>query len=1136
MTSPARKATSAVDPNDIQRKASDPTLSAWVNASAGSGKTSVLTKRVMRLLLSGVSPQKILCLTYTRAGAAEMESRIMETLKKWAVCDNKELDDDLDKLQKKPPEKNQQIEARRLFAKVLSCPGGLRIRTIHSFCQEILSRFPIEAGLPPYFALIEDQELEVLKNEILDDLLREAADNPEKELAKALSVLVAAQGETGFAKMLKEVTRERGKLAKALDKAGGLDKLVARTRDLLQLEPDDTPDNIRKDVMKRAPEAELRKLAAWVTEETSYKEEKQRLMEVLSSPTNKRADIFDTYRLLFLTTKNEQRKAIASKEVRKAHPEIDDLCSKETARLLSALERLEAAELAETTESVLIFGHAFAERLTERKASRAALDYDDLILFTENLLRRSGMSLWVLYKLDNGLDHILLDEAQDTSVVQGEILKLLTGEFFAGEGSQENKNRTLFVVGDEKQSIFSFQNADVETFFSLHDYFSRHLEDAGKPLETISLNTSFRSAQAVLTAVDAVFEKEAARDGVSLAPVKHTAHPNDDGSDKCGRIEVWPLLRKEEKEKNKDTAWLLPTTREEDKDLQADLAQQIAQKIKGWLDRREILPGENRPIAAGDIMILLRRRGRFADLMVRALKTASVPVTGVDRMELVKQLPVMDLLALVRFVLLPEDDLNLASLLRSPLIGLSEEQLMTLAVGRKSSLWNSLKASSFCAAARDYLLAKLNEADFSTPFNFLARTLNAPCPANATSGLKALWTRLGDEALDPIEELLNKAQTFGKNHAPSLQNFLHWLTQSDMEIKRELDRNEEQVRIMTVHASKGLEAPIVFLPDTTAIPTDVPKFQWGNNDTPLFLAHAPKFGQARNIWQAAKDKQMKEYRRLLYVAMTRASRQLYICGWQSGRKEDAIEQSWYGLVEPALRPLHQSHLPTDKDGVTPEIVFADTVIPKLPPKHEKTPSAQKQPLPNWALVRVKEETDAVSSAPSYGADTNTATPDTAFARGRIIHRLLQTLPDIAPEKRGNAVDRFLSHPRHELTKNQRDDIAAEVHRLLNDETFAALFAPDSLAEAPLAGRIEGVNVFRQVDRLCLKDNEVWIVDYKTNRPPPESEEDVPAAYRRQLEEYRILLSGIYADKKVRCFLLWTFAPKLMEIAIKNNQQ
>ena len=1119
---------SAPDPNADQRAASNPAHSVWVNASAGSGKTTVLTSRVMRLLLDGVRPEKILCLTYTRAGAAEMANRVTRELSKWATCDDAALSAALDQLQNKAPTDRQRREARRLFARVLSCPGGLRIRTIHSFCQEILSRFPLEAGLPPHFSLIDEQEMEALSGEAMDALLREAGNEPEGEMAQAVDILVAAQGEHGFAKMLQEIMRARGKLAETAGR-----KTPQDIRNLLQLEHDDSAEKFRRAAMENLPEEKLRAMAAWLVEGSSlYNKRGLRLAALLEKVPAERYASFDDYLGLFLTQKNEpfSEKSVASKEIRKQHPEIDVIAAHEATRLMLFLERIEAAEIAQVTESVLFFGKRFTENLAARKASRDLLDYDDLILFTESLLRRRGIAPWILYKLDNGIDHILVDEAQDTSAAQWSIVQALTSEFFAGLGAQESKTRTLFVVGDEKQSIFSFQNADPEGFLSLRAFFDRRLTEAGKRLEKIGLHTSFRSAPAILRGVDAVFAQEGARQGVSPEPVQHSAWRNKDGSEKIGRIEVWPLFKPVSVAAEEDGIWPMPTGYEEEHDPEAELARQIALKIKNWLAQEEAVPGTERPIAPGDVMILLRRRGRFADLMVRALKTNGVPVTGVDRMRLINQLSVMDLLAMLRFVLLPADDLNLATVLRGPLLGLSEEELMQLAIGREGTLWDSLQTSPAFRTARDYLKARLDEADLSAPFAFLAHLLTAPCPANPVSGRKALWTRLGDEALDPIDELLNAAQVFGRARAPSLQNFLHWLTQSDAEIKRELDHGGGQVRIMTVHASKGLEAPIVFLPDSVAMPraADIPKLQWSAEGVPLFLARQPKWGAARPIWQRARDKQLEEYRRLFYVALTRAEKRLYICGWQGGKNEGDASGSWYGLAAAALGPLHQDFLPLDAAGPVPEIVIGD--VPLAPKEAAKAKSAPevKTPLPAWARQPVAAGLAAPLPPPS-STDVAAATPDAAFTRGRIIHRLLQSLPDIAVEKRPDAIARFLAHPRHALTSAQRAAIAEEVGQLIGREEFSVLFGADSLAEAPVTGMIDGVPVFRQIDRLCLRGDEVWIVDYKTNRPPPVDAADIPPSYRRQLDEYRVLMQATYPGKHVRCFLLWTYAPRLMEI-------
>lgn len=1128
--------TGPATPLENQRAASDPLASVWVNASAGSGKTTVLTARVTRLLLAGTPPEKILCLTYTRAGAAEMTNRITEKFSGWVSCDDDTLNADLKKLQDMEPTDQQRRDARRLFARVLACPGGLRIRTIHSFCQEILSRFPIEAGLPPHFGLIEGQDLDELKNDQVDALLREAAQHPDSDTAQALSVLIADQGEYGFERMLQGVLRESGRIEE--EPAA----LMARLRRALDLAPDDNADRFRLQAMRQIPTEALRQMAGWLLHDSPTQQKRGRLLnELLDLAPEQRALRFKNYYRLFLKEDLQPfaDKSVANKKIRDAHPAIVEIAGREAQRLRSTLERIEAVEIATLTASMLIVGDDLAKRVAAAKAARAVLDYDDLILRTEQLLTRSGISAWILYKLDNGIDHILVDEAQDTSRSQWRIVQALTEEFYAGRGVGEDRDRTLFVVGDEKQSIFSFQNADPDGFLFLRQFFEQRLADAGKKLARVPLHISFRSAPAILKAVDAVFEPDPVRDGVSQEPVRHAAHPNPDGSLKCGRVEVWPLCRSAKEEEDGDGTWIMPVEHEDEHDPQVELAQQIAQKIKGWLIRKEYLPGSRTPIRAGDVMILLRRRGRFADLMVRALKSHGVPVTGIDRMHLISQLPVMDLLALIRFVLLPEDDLNLAALLRSPLLGLSEEGLMNLAMGRRENLWACLKKSPAFESIASYLSARLNEADFSSPFDFLARTLSLPCPANCLSGRQALWARLGEESLDPMEELLNAAQSFGHSHPPSLQNFLHWLTKADSEIKRELDRGDPngqgQVRIMTVHASKGLEAPIVFLPDTASVPrsADLPKFQWmdvgeDSKPTPLFLSRAPDFGVAERIWRKARDKQMQEYRRLLYVALTRAASHLYICGWQS--KKDA-EGNWYDLVSSALRPLHQPE--ANQSHSIAEIVLADPVLNVAAAEIATQITPPDQALPEWAFRPVPPPINAQpprsALALSSNDETSAASPDAAFARGRIIHRLLQSLPDIDLSQRVAATQRFLAQPRHRLNDAQRSEIAQEVHALLQNQNFAALFARDGRAEVGLTGTLDGVTAFRQIDRLCLRDNEVWIVDYKTNRPPPTDPRDIPDAYRLQLNEYRTLLRGIYPDRPVRCFLLWTYAPRLMEI-------
>lgn len=1121
------------DPTAQQRAASDPLSSVWVNASAGSGKTTILTNRVTRLLLSGVKPEKILCLTFTRAAAAEMAIRINEKLSHWAVCSDNELSANLGDLQGRTPTVKEMTQARRLFAEAIACPGGMRIRTLHAFGQEVLRRFPVESGLAPHFTVIEENDARTMQEDCLDDLLRDAATDSESALAQGIVCLINRLGEQAFRSAARNVLREKMRLDQALAHHGSLRMLTQHLHAKLNLEPDDTEQSIINSAFGASvfDENKMRETAKKLLQgKTTAQKRGATILEWLEYEPRKRTAHFKDYVGCFLKADGHTYKDYADKDLRARHPDLETILLREATRLQSLNERLDAVDIASTTTAILLFSQALIARYSARKKAQAALDYDDLVHETLKLLKRPGIAPWVLHKLDDGLDHLLVDEAQDTSRAQWEVVEVLAEEFFAGKTARDD-NRTLFVVGDEKQSIYSFQNADPEAFAAMRVFFENKIRKAEKKWQEIPLCVSFRSAPVVLRAVDAIFSHDLAANGVSADIIRHEAFKRDQ---LFGRVELWPLIPKSESKKD-ETRWELPIGYEDEHDPQAVLATQIANIIQGWLINNEVLPGTDQPIRPGDIMILLRRRGRFASLMVRALKQNDIPVTGVDRMRLMEQLPVMDLLALAQFTLLPEDDLNLATILRGPLINISENDLMNLAARRgEKSLWQNLKSSYAHQETHDYLSGWLNGADFMSPFAMLSKILNQPCPASSISGRHAIWSRLGLDALDPIEELLNAAQNFSRRQAPSLQHFLHWLTSSNSEIKRALDSGEKvgagQVRIMTVHASKGLEAPIVFLPDTANVPrvNDVPNFLWDESGLlPFYLASKPKAGAARNIWDRARTKQMQEYRRLLYVALTRASHRLYIGGWELSRNEADSDASWYNLAKNGLKESE-----THAQNTNGAIVWED---PPLASANGNTPVKLSQAniilLPEWARTKTAvEEASPPSVAPSrLGMENSTATPDAAFTRGRIIHRLLQSLPDIQDDKRTETAKRFLSHPHHHLDHSRQDEILDEVLRLLQNENFAPLFGPNSRAEVPLAGKVNGKNFSGQVDRMVVLDREIWIVDYKTNRPPPSDASGIPDDYRQQMEAYRAIMGPIYPTHKIRCFLLWTYAPVVMEL-------
>ena len=760
----------------------------------------------------------------------------------------------------------------------------------------------------------------------------------------------------------------------------------------------------------------------------------------------------------------------------------------------------------------------------------------------------------MLYKLDGGIDHVLVDEAQDTNPDQWEVIRRLTEEFFSGEGSATDRERTIFAVGDTKQSIFGFQRADPRKLAEMRDWFQDKSREARKGFEPVDLTVSFRSTPAVLDAVDWVFEQPEAAKGVAEpGDVIHRPSRSNDP----GKVELWPLVAATAAEVDVTD---LAAPRSSGGTPHERLARLIAVHAKSLIGKeRRARSGEKGGalLHAGDFMVLVRRRNAFVNALVRALKREQIEVAGVDRLNLGEELAIQDLLAMARFVLLPQDDLNLACLLKSPLIGFNEEQLFTLAWKRSGTLWRALRerrSEAVFAEAYKRLSAWLGRADLTTPFDFFAQALGPE------QGRKQLLERLGHEASDPIDELLARALQYQRLEAGSLQGFLRWFEAGGGEIKRDLDANRRQeVRILTVHASKGLQAPIVYLPDTTRVPQAGERLLPSDDgETRLWLPRTDDANEAARAWRTeAKDRALEEQNRLLYVAMTRAEDRLYVGGWIGSKKQDA--GCWYdriamGLaasVEAAGTRAHaiartfdftpelgtegwagdgfvlinegEVVVPAQQELALPETVPPAAWINKPAPNEPDppTPLAPSQPLPDEAASEPR------AFSPLDAGDAN------RWKRGRLLHELLRHLPGVPAGARAETAQRFLSLPAHGLTGDEIAQWTAEALAVTEAPGHAALFAPASRAEIPLIGTVRTprgtFTVSGQIDRLAVSESEVLIVDYKTNRPPPADATGVPLAYRRQLALYRALLAEIYPGRPIRAFLLWTSAPRLMEL-------
>jgi ATP-dependent helicase/nuclease subunit A len=1114
-----------------QTEASDPHVSAWVAANAGSGKTHVLAQRVIRLLLEGVEPGRILCITFTKAAAANMANRVFDTLRKWTLLDDAALDEAMREIGVERVDAARRARARRLFALALETPGGLKVQTIHAFCTHLLHLFPFEAGVAARFTVLDEAQETQLLDQLILNVLLEAAAQPEGPLGRALSNAIVAAADVTFRDLINEAIRRRDHVSAWIDSAGSAEAAAAQLSRALGVDPADTRDRVEADFFDESFVAapEWPAVAAALNEGTAAdKDQSQRFRSLATLADSER---LDGYLEIFCTAELKPRKNIITKGLQAKEPALFERLMAEQERVCRLVARRRAIAARDRTAALVTIAHAVIARYRTEKDRRGLLDYDDLIDKTLTLLS-SGAAGWVHYKLDRGIDHLLIDEAQDTSPKQWEIIKALVGEFTAGLGARGETSRTIFAVGDEKQSIFSFQGAAPQKFAEMRRHFQAAHENAELRFAYKEFKHSFRSGPNVLGAVDIVFSRVEAYAGLTADRVA-TVHESLPQAEP-GLVEIWPLIRPDEKREIE--GWDAPFDEVTETSPPVRLARRIAANVKLWRQQGR---------RAGDVLVLVRRRGALFEAIIRALKNAGIPVAGADRLVLTEHIAIMDLMALADALLLPEDDLALATVLKSPLFGFDDAVLFELAWNRKGPLRATLRAKAgsdlmlAAAAARLDRLAEAAQRD--TPFAFYARLLGAE------HGRKQILARLGHEAADALDEFLNLALDYERNETPSLQGFVAWLRAAKSEVKRDMEIARDEVRVMTVHGAKGLEAPVVILAETTTPPQGwhPPRLlalpaQGAPPGTPDRLIWAgpavADVGPMKEAREAARGAAQDEYRRLLYVAMTRAIDRLIVCGVEGERKKP--EGCWYDLVVDALKPGAVEEPADDGDGAvlryrkTPDLLVVSSA--------DQQPAVQQTAMPGWLTSNVRADAaqpsplspsraaaDFVAPSAAAGAERQAA-----LARGVMVHRLMQSLPDVPLERRPEAIRRYLAR-RKQLGEAERDAVAKQVAAVLADARFAPLFAPGSRAEVPIVGRVGQRAVSGVVDRLVVTGDAVLIADYKTNRPAPRKLDDVPPAYLAQLALYRAVLGMLYPDRPVRAVLLWTDLPELMEIPAKT---
>ncbi|MDR2794653.1 MAG: UvrD-helicase domain-containing protein [Holosporaceae bacterium] len=1048
----------------------DITASLWISASAGTGKTKSLIDRLLALLLNGVAPHKILCLTYTRAAAAEMLGRLGKYLYDLHHMPDNRLKNELENMG------FSEIFfpiAKSLHEKSLNSSEWVQIKTIHSFCLDIIEKFPIETGLLPGVKLCDDHQRQQMLSEVRATVLRDKKNHPLLELLSDYTNNVFGVIEQNIA----SITKQNWKM-------GNFPKLYA---DFFEVPPEDLTLNFREldiSLLNKIFSDQYAKIFGELAEilSTGKSTDIAKAENFKKSAKNSTTDFLDAIFTQELTVRDK----LCTQDIAKRHPDFPHRLQKIVQQAQEFLEEKKKRVSAKVNAIFFSIAEQVIDGFKSRKQQNHYIDFDDVIAITANLLHNME---WVLYKTDGGVDHVLIDEAQDTSPAQWEIIKIITDEFFRNYGS----SKTVFVVGDEKQSIYSFQGADFKLFQQMHEYFKKRSESNGQKFFDVVLKKSYRSTGNILSFVDDVF-------CAHFPNVEHeSARSADDGL-----VEVIDLFENDQLEEEK--TWKIIKSSDQPMTADKKLSMHVARLINDAIAKGVWVPSRGRSAKAADFLILFRRRDRkIMKSLSDALKEFNIPVTGIDKVLLKEELIVEDLVTLAEFAIFPWDDLACARVMKSPIVGMTEEDLQEACIRRGNAhLWDYLlKNDIFCDK---YLLPQLQKhldnAFRLSVGDFFMTAL--------TDTLRERFiARLGSKCLEVLYEFLNVVAEYESKNTASLQSFLEWFMCFEKEIKRESFGNENAVKLMTAHSSKGLQAPFVLLADCHFSKTKSDGILKTNDG--LLLWDFPKdmdgkILRAKRVEQLRQEQSLldvDESKRLLYVALTRAEDFLYILGQKDAGNKKLSDACWYSIVTASVDKKFTSRARHDHGlRVFGEYVFAPTAYA------DPAPPSNVISIPFWFFEKLKE--------PSV-IPTKIEEKSIEIIYGDCVHLLLSEAHKYSPVVFETFSDHLLS--KFELANDLKNNAKAEVQRLLAMSEYDFIFNKSSLTEVPFFhdGQ-EG-----RIDKIAFPEpNEIWIIDFKTGS----LKKEIPTNYRKQLLFYKNAVGTMYPNKNIKTAILWTSTAKL----------
>lgn len=1139
----------------LQQNASNPQNCVFVCASAGSGKTKILTDRVLRLLLNGISPNKILCLTFTKVAAFEMQHRIHKELSNWSILKEEELQQKIFNLTGINYAKTQILQARTLFNIILDDFEGIKINTIHSFCQNLMTKFPIESDIKPNFQIIDSQTEYNLLLEAKNKLLEAAL--TDKILAQKIELISANLNEQSFLEIIFELINKRTDLEITKDNFVNLENLnqfIFKILNIEDLNPDlveELTKNPQKDPDFKQSDLENLANLAKNNEKSKDPQKGELILNYIKNPNN---EAFNDYLSVFLTKKDEPQKRVLTKKTLDSLENSSEIIKKEQNRLLDLIEKLNSFHIANLTTNLLEIADEMLSIYANLKGKNNYLDYNDLITKTSKLLTNTANSDWIKYKLDGAIEHILVDESQDTNNNQWKIIKAISEDFFANQ-NEESEKKTIFVVGDDKQSIFNFQGAQPKIFGEALKYYQNQLQLINDNIHNISLNNSFRSLKNILKLVDDSFKDPQYKKAISPINLVNHSPIRTKGS---GKVELWPIINinNDKKAQKDDFSWKLSFDPEETHNSKEILAKIIAKKIKSWIKNKRILKSQNRPILAKDIMILLKNRtNNLGNLIVKNLQKEGIAVSGSDRIELVKNIIVQDFIALAKFLLFKEDDLNLAILLKSPLIGISEKLLFELCEEKNNkqiSLYTALRNSQATLLKKQFIFLEEIREYYAQNSNQIYQLFLHILEVKDKK--LAIINHFGKESKKIINQFLTLCLNFEENELSSLENFVTSLENFNLNVKLDINNDFDEVKITTIHSSKGLEANIVILADCA----HDNKAKYGANNDKIIWLNRDDFkipfwpaGKNNNLTKAIRenDKQVQydEYLRLLYVAMTRAKDELYISGFGKNIADDC----WYNIIknggfigaksqESGFKEL--LNLP-DQDFLEDDRIFIieDENEEEILEKSEEKSTKIQFEIPDFLNQKVKIERTQNIIYPSKldkNSQNNTVNVkdeqinvSKQYNIGSIIHKILEIFSNKTPDKK-ELIEKYLENHHNYIKNEEKIKILRQTSNIFNNNKFNFLFEENSESEVPIMANLDGQIISGKIDKLIIKDNEILIIDYKSDKIKAEEIREKALKYQNQLNLYSKIIAKIYPNKKISSHIIWTYLGEMLEIIKK----